>query len=276
MNRTDLAAERVEQLSEAAESPQIEGIRVDRQTVDGAELIAITVETEEGERQTGKMRGRYLTARFPPLGAVGENTPAQIEALAKALRSLLPAQGDCLVVGLGNADITPDALGPQVAGQIFATRHLPEALRLEGVESLRNVSAIAPGVLGQTGMESGEITAALVAKTQPACVIAVDALAAGDVAWLGCTVQMTDTGISPGSGVQNSRKALNRDTLGVPVIAVGVPTVADAAQNAQQPLMVTPRDVDRLIHRAAKLVAMAINRALQPTLSVEELTMLVN
>ena len=152
---------------------------------------------------------------------------------------------------------------------------------IEGFQGLRCVSAIAPGVLGQTGMEAGEIVAALVERTRPACVIAVDALAAGEIERLGCTVQFSDTGISPGSGVQNRRRELSEATLSVPVIAVGVPTVVDASgllqkESRMEPMMVTPRNIDQLIRHAARLLSLSINRALQPTLSVVEIEMLIN
>ena len=203
--------------------------------------------------------------------------------LAGELGRLVP-EGDILVVGLGNNDITPDAVGPQAASRILATRHLRD--ELDGDEenflvSLRRVSAIAGGVLGQTGIETAEIVRALAEQLQPAGIIAVDALACSDISRLGTAIQMTDAGISPGSGVANARKELSEKQLGIPVIAVGVPTVVDmhtivrsltgADIEVNSPnMMVTPRDVDRLTERASQLIAFGINLALHPALSFED------
>lgn len=142
---------------------------------------------------------------------------------------MLPSHGGILVVGLGNSGVTPDALGPQVAGRTLATRHLGDQLaRQIGLNSLRKTAAIAPGVMGQTGIETGEIVLALVNFIRPAAVISIDALAAQDYSRLGSTIQIANTGISPGSGVQNSRKELSERTLGVPVISVGCPPSSTA------------------------------------------------
>lgn len=281
MRRTDLALEQMEHLEHTQPGQPFDGLkREDRQEA-GISLTAITVLNKAGSQLVGKPLGRYITATFPQLGRAGECPPEQVEVLAGELGKLLPKQGACLVVGLGNSCITPDALGPETTAQVFSTRHIPENTMIEGFQGLRCVSAIAPGVLGQTGMEAGEIVAALVERTRPACVIAVDALAAGEIERLGCTVQFSDTGISPGSGVQNRRRELSEATLSVPVIAVGVPTVVDASgllqkESRMEPMMVTPRNIDQLIRHAARLLSLSINRALQPTLSVEEIEMLIN
>ena len=173
------------------------------------------------------------------------------------------------MVGLGNSGVTPDALGPQVVGRTLATRHLGDELaRQIGLDSLRKTAAIAPGVMGQTGIETGEIVLALVNFIRPAAVISIDALAAQDYSRLGSTIQIANTGISPGSGVQNSRKELSERTLGVPVISVGVPPSSTAppwppqspartAAKSTRKLaraMVTPREVDRMIGHAAKFI----------------------
>ena len=277
MLRTDLAIEQVTQKMQSEAVERLPGVRQIEKDEGGIHLTTVVIEDEQGAKAVGKPVGHYVTAQFPSFGAAAENTPEQVDAVADALRGMLPRDGCCLVVGLGNADITPDALGPQAMSLIFPTRHLAGNIQIQGLEHLRPVSALAPGVLGQTGMETGEVVAAVVAQTQPTCVIAIDALAAAGAEHLGRTVQLSDTGISPGSAVQNRRQELSARTLGVPVIAMGVPTVCDARRQASdEPLMVTPRDIDRLIHRAAKLLALAANRALQPELSVEELTMLVN
>ena len=171
---------------------------------------------------------------------------------------------------------------------VLATRHIQgEYARSAGLDDLRPTAVLAPGVLGQTGVESGEIVKGLCGVVSPAAVVAVDALASRSLARLGCTVQLCDTGIAPGSGVGNSRKELTETLLGVPVVAVGVPTVVDAATLARDltggeesevavaprgaQMMVTPREIDLLIGRASRLVAMAINAALQPAYSPADL-----
>jgi spore protease len=205
------------------------------------------------------------------------------EELSQELAKLVP-DGEILVVGLGNNDITPDAIGPQTAAKIFATRHLREQYdrnEEEFLTSLRQVSSFAGGVMGQTGIETAEIVRAISAEIAPKCIIAVDALACSDIDRLGTTIQITDTGISPGSGVSNSRKELSEKVFGIPVIAVGVPTVVDMHTivknltgrkiNGELPnMLVTPRDIDRLTERASQLLAFGINLALHPTLTFED------
>jgi len=232
--------------------------------------------------------GIYVTVELPPLGEYAEVYGPGMECAAQELRRLLPAGGPVLVAGLGNDNMTPDALGPRCCALVLATRHIAgELAKSAGLGSLRPVMCMTPGVLGRTGMESAELVAAAVRATKPAAVLTVDALCARKVSRLGCTIQMGDSGIVPGSGVGNARRELSRKTLGVPVVSMGVPTVVDAAtlvadladsrKRAAESanMMVTPREVDLLIDRAAKLCAMAINRALQPHLDVEDFLELV-
>lgn len=234
-----------------------------------------------------RVPGTYITAQLPPLTDNDRDLEIFAAAVGEALQSLLPAEGTVLVVGLGNEAITPDALGPQTADLVLATRHIRgEFARSSGLDDLRPVAVLAAGVLGNTGMESGELAAAVCRQLCPAAVIAVDALAAGSLSRLGCTVQLSDTGIAPGSGVGNNRPALDSALLGVPVIGMGVPTVVDAVTVAREltgtdggeritpagrAMMVTPREVDLMVRRAARLVAMAINGALQPHYSPADL-----
>ena len=206
----------------------------------------------------------------------------------RELAALLPERGTVLVTGLGNESITPDALGPRASRMVLATRHIQgEFARSSGLDDLRATAVLAPGVLGQTGVESGEIVGGLCEVVHPAAVIAIDALASRSVARLGCTVQLCDTGIAPGSGVGNNRKELTEQLLGIPVIGLGVPTVVDARTLAAEltgredaaeqvaprgaQMMVTPREIDLIISRASRLVAMAVNAALQPDYSPLEL-----
>ena len=199
------------------------------------------------------------------------------------------------MAGLGNRAITPDGIGPKTADHTMVTRHLVEQLP-EHFGAFRPVSALAAGVLGTTGMESGELVAAVVERIRPACVLAVDALASRSLRRVGRTVQLSDTGIIPGSGVGNARKALNRDSIGVPVIAIGVPTVVDAAtlacdllseagrgdldpaalSGAGEGLVVTPKDVDAQVADLAKVIGYGINLALQPGLSLADIELLLS
>ena len=186
--------------------------------------------------------------------------------------------------------ITPDALGPKCASMIFATRHITgELLRSTGLSGLRCVTSVATGVAGETGAEAGEIIKGVVQTVAPDVVITIDALAARNVERLGRTIQMCDTGIIPGSGVGNSRQEISKKTIGVPVISIGVPTVVDAAtlimdctgnENSVSEkagtMMVTPREIDLMIERAAKLTSLAVNRALQPDISAEDLLILTS
>ena len=252
-------------------------------------ITRLHITNSGGARTLGKPVGRYVTIELPPIGDYAELYGAGMERAAQELRRMLPESGTVLVAGLGNSSMTPDALGPRCCAQVLATRHIGGDLAENaGLGTLRVVTCLIPGVVGRTGIESGELIAAAVREVRPAAVIAVDALAARQLSRLGCTVQITDSGIVPGSGVGNARLEISTKTLGVPVVSVGVPTVVDAATLVNsltdgQPktegceaMMVTPREVDLLIERAAKILSMAINRALQPHLSVQDFFVLID
>ena len=219
--RTDLALEMRE-----AEKGKLDGVRVEEKRQGGALITIIEVENETGEKVIGKPVGRYITIELPPLT---DNVPGEkeyLDAISEVLYALLPPVGPVLVCGLGNQDITPDALGPQTISRILATRHIiGEIERSAGLHGMRSVAALAPGVLGQTGMEVAEILEGMVEHIKPVAVIVVDALASRRLSRLGCTVQIANSGISPGSGINNARPSIDQKTLGVPVIAVGVPIV---------------------------------------------------
>ncbi|MBR3630503.1 MAG: GPR endopeptidase [Oscillospiraceae bacterium] len=280
--RTDLA---VESLAAARRSPGIEEHRRGK----AFSITEIRIADDESGRPLGKAKGRYITLESEALSRFSDDGEARAQELAGELRELLPAEGCVLVTGLGNTEITPDALGPRTASGVLATRHLQQELSGEDeafLRSLRQVCVIAGGVLGQTGIESAELVLAVVRQIRPAAVIAVDALACSSLERLGTTIQIADTGIAPGSGVANHRAALDAGTLGVPVIAVGVPTVIGMRTIAEdltgkrplplrQDMMVTPRDVDRLISQAAKLLACGINLALQPQMTYADVAGIV-
>lgn len=290
--RTDLVLEENENLK-----TNIKGVESFAQELDGCTVTHIRVSGKEAAERLNKPIGNYVTIEVPAISDHIDSEDRCTKIAAEQLQKLLPKKGMVLVVGLGNRDITPDALGPKTLEMIFATRHIQgELARVTGMTDLRPVAAIAPGVLGDTGVDVFEILQGLVDKLKPDAVIVIDALASMNLARLGCTVQLSDAGIAPGAGVGNARPQISRDTLGVPVISMGVPTVVDAATLAADlvgeneehsekikkkieprgaQMMVTPREIDLLISRAAKLVAMAINTALNPRYSVEDYMMLV-
>ncbi len=291
--RTDLALERKEYI----DKHNLDGIISHKKTVDGITVDTITVTNEKGERTLGKPIGTYITVETVPFTKNTDLFSPSLYVLRDELKRLLPEEKSCvLVAGLGNEKITPDALGPRCISLLFATRHIPEDFAREiGLSSLRPVAGIIPGVLGKTGMESSEIISGIVKKIKPCAVIVIDALASRSTDRLGRTVQLSDSGISPGSGVGNHRQTISQKTLGVPVIAIGVPTVVDGRTLAfdilkkagvteeqmketdiKDSMMVTPKEIDALIERASRLIAMAINTALHPDINEEDILSVVS
>lgn len=230
---------------------QIHGVRVEENADEEREIYitTVTIETENAAKTMGKPVGTYITLEAPNMSTPDENYHREIsEELAKYLNRLISGRGkSVLVVGLGNREVTPDALGPDVVNNLQITRHLiREYGRIsDGMEAAGEISAIVPGVMAQTGMETLEIIRGVVQETKPQLVIAIDALAARSTKRLNRTIQVTDTGINPGSGVGNHRDAINKDTLGVPVIAVGVPTVVDAATIVNDTMEELVAEMDR-------------------------------
>ncbi len=287
--RTDLAVEAVENFRQADGDSHI---RRSERTMEGFTVHEVDVLSQYAAQQTGKPQGRYLTFELDALLRREEDAfPRACRALCSLLRELLPKKaqrGPVLVAGLGNRMITPDAVGPQAVDHVIATRHLVEQAP-DMFAGWRPVSALAPGVLGQTGVETGEVICGVLDRVKPTAVLAVDALAAGRLSRLVRTVQLTDTGITPGSGVGNARAALGPQTLGVPVIAIGVPTVVDGAtlaheitaqlagsgcealEDLSRPVMITTRDIDREVADISRLIGYAINLALHPHLTIEEI-----
>ncbi len=272
MQRTDLAAEAHKLCCDDANLTQIEGVKARESTKHGIRMTEVRVIDEQGARTIGKPCGTYTTIEAPQLKYSPEQGEIAAECLAEAIRSTgcLDPEGLTLVAGLGNRDITPDTIGIRAAEGVLVTNHLAGTLPKSLAGRLSGVCVLIPGVLGTTGMETAEVIKAVVQQTEPSCVIAVDALAAADFSRVGTTIQVGDSGINPGSGVGNDRAALNEKTLGVPVIAVGVPTVADV-ETSFGTAMVTPRDIDMVAKRAAAILAEGINMALQPQLSKYEI-----
>lgn len=280
--RTDLACELKTDLNK-----KTGGVSAKEEKFGEIIINTITVENEIGERLLGKPKGTYYTFTLPDYSE-SETENTAIKLICSRIRKLLPKkQGTVLVVGLGNRDITPDALGPFASKNVLATRHIKSEILLQSdFEDLKPVAVLAPSVLGKTGIETLEIIKGAVNTVKPSAVIVIDAFAARSAERLGKTVQLASSGICPGSGVGNSRKAVNKESLGVPVISIGVPTVVDAVTLAAQisgenenknispsysTMFVTPREIDLIIERSAKIISASINTALQPSYSMQEI-----
>ena len=274
--RTDLALESKERLE--AEKNEMRGVIFEEHFDEkrNVTITKVTIETENGAKAIGKPVGTYLTLEAPDMALPDEGSHREVsEVLAEQLRALMKENMESvLVVGLGNREVTPDALGPEVIGNLYITRHI---LREYGEyafpdKKVAAISGIVPGVMAQTGMETLEIIKGIINETSPQLVIAIDALAARSVKRLGRTIQIADTGINPGSGVGNHRKGLNKETLGVPVVAIGVPLVVDAAtivydacQDADKipngivGMFVTPKNIDEMVKSLSYTISEALN-----------------
>lgn len=290
--RTDLAMEAHRLWQEnSGETTKLSGVRAENRVVDGFPLHRVEILDDEGEKALGKPRGTYLTMDISTYWRKNvDNLPRAAAAFAAQLQPMLPEEGPVFVAGLGNLSMTPDALGPQTVNHLLVTRHLREVLPM-----LRPVAALAAGVLGTTGIEAAEWVRGVSRRVEPAAVILVDALAARDLERLCSTIQLADTGLIPGSGVGNHRMALNRASLGVPVISVGIPTVVDVntiardilAEAGREPgepgclrgqgkhLFVTPDSIDAKIRDLSKLLGYGISMALQPEVAFEDLAALM-
>ena len=278
--RTDLAVEARE-----LAGGDLSGVEYNERVEEGMKISRLKVKNHKASVKLKKEQGTYITIEIPALTDNMLSTDERIQILANEIRRLLPVNGLVLVCGLGNMEITPDALGPKTASRILATRHITgELARSTGLDKLRPVAVLSTGVTGQTGIETFEYIESIVKKVRPTAVVVIDALASRRLSRLGCTIQISDTGIAPGAGVQNHRKKITQETVGVPVIALGVPTVVDAVtlvadlldvedikktenlkktlspQNRQ--MVVTPKEIDLLIDRSSRLLSLGMNCAL--------------
>ena len=292
--RTDLAVEAHQLWQEEAGGTAHPGVRAEEREREGFAVSAVTVSSPEAAQALGKPEGVYITIELDGLLRREEGAfQRAVSAVAGELRPLLPDSGPALVMGLGSRTVTPDLIGPLTVDHLLVTRHLVEHVP-EHFGTLRPVAAAAPGVLASTGMESSLVAGALAGQLEPSCVIAVDALASRSLDRLCRTVQLSDTGVIPGSGVGNHRSPLNRESLGVPVLTVGAPTVVDGATLALDLLerggrtgvdraglpggedfFVTPREVDQRVADMGKVLGYAVSLALNPSLSIDDLTMLL-
>ena len=287
--RTDLAVEERELLGE-----DIKGAEYSEEDRGGLHIERLRITAERAAQLLKKPMGTYITAQLPPLTDNIRDTDERVGVLAGEIGRLLPVNGLVLVAGLGNVEITPDALGPKAASKILATRHITgEVARSTGLDRLRAVAVLNTGVTGQTGIETGELLLGVIRSIRPSAVVVIDALASRRLERLGCTVQISDTGISPGAGVGNRRLRIDAQTMGVPVVAVGVPTVVDALtlafdlldiddermgmelSRAVSPqgrtMVVTPKEIDLLINRASHLISLSVNMALQSGIDTDDL-----
>lgn len=317
--RTDLAIEAREFAQQQKQNTEeLDGVKVEIKNTDIYQITHVKILNETGSQTMGKPIGNYITIESELLKQNDITSHEQIMKTAAehiAGLSKLSQKSTILVVGLGNWNITPDALGPKVIDKILVTRHLDGVLPEEIQKSVRSVAAISPGVMGITGIETVEIIQGVVEKLKPDLVIAIDALAARKFSRINSTIQMSDTGVAPGAGVGNKRMTLNEQTLGIPVIALGVPTVVDAAtlindtmdrmleemiaQTEQGSafyemlhnmdtdekyrlivdilnpyvgnMFVTPKEVDAVVERLANIIANAINIAIQPGITMEDI-----
>ena len=305
--RTDLALERNEVYKEKNKLNEIDGVSVNNETINEVEISRIKILNEEGEKILQKPAGTYITLDVKKLKLADEERLSKIaETVADELRKIVGEHvnetEDILVVGLGNLYVTPDALGPKVIPEIEVTRHILEYMPSIMPEDTRPVSAISPGVLGVTGIEIMEILKGVVQNVKPKLLIVIDALATRSIDRISSSIQIADTGIVPGAGVENTRKEISKKTLGIPVIAIGIPTVVDLAtitnecidifiESLQEKAMsndylnklkendnyeeikealvpkdynmiVTPKEIDKLIENMSKIVSSAINMAM--------------
>lgn len=321
--RTDLAIEAREFYNKQENRQDIPGVEVNVDTKEDVTVTRVKVVEEVGVRIIGKPKGNYITIEVPKLKENDKDLHDEVgRILAEEVARIveLNDQSVILVVGLGNWNVTPDALGPRVVEHLLVTRHIKEYIPDQIDEGVRSVCAVAPGVLGITGIETSEIIKGIVDRVKPNLVIAIDALASRKMERISTTIQLADTGINPGSGVGNNRKELSRESMGVPVIAIGVPTVVDAATMASDTidlvidslirespnggdfynmlkdmdrtekykliseviapfvgnLMVTPKEIDRLIDDIAIVIANGLNQALHPSIGPDDIDRYLN
>ena len=287
--RTDLAIEARE-----LAGGRVAGVDYHEYSENHLKISRLTVKSRRAKQLLGKDEGTYITVELPSLTDNFTETDERIKTIGREIRRLLPVHGLLLVAGLGNEQITPDSLGPKTGERVLATRHITgELARASGLDTLRPVAVMNTGVTGQTGIETGEYILSIVERIRPSAVIAIDALASRRIERLGKTVQISDAGISPGAGVGNHRTRINRETVGVPVIAIGVPTVVDAQtfandllgeglerRSAYRPqderqMIVIPREIDLLTERASRLLGFSLNAAMQNEFELRDLVSLM-
>lgn len=278
--RTDMAVEAAEICLNSGEKISDGVTRTIRGKV--FTITEISISDDESGKSIGKGRGRYVTLEAGKLSRFSDNYREMVYELCGELKKFIGNKRSVLVAGLGNDDITPDALGPRTAARVMATRHIKsEQVDDVFLNSLNDVSVLLTGVLGTTGIETAEMLKSVADRIKPELVIVIDALASSSFSRLGTSVQICDAGISPGSGVENRRKEISQRTLGIPVVAIGVPTIIDVhtvieSVTGDKPdekmpnMMVTPKNIDSLINHVSGLISTGLNMALQPSLDFED------
>lgn len=322
--RSDLATE----IIKIKKTDEKDGILTEEFTSNGIFINKITVKTENAAKNIGKPCGTYITVDLSGAFSSDETHTKAVDAIAEELKELIgeDLSDSAMIVGLGNSELTSDAIGPQTVSGLIVTRHLKQHLpEVYSAMPLRETAAFLPGVLGHTGIESAETVKAIAKIVEPKVLIIIDALASRKVDRLCSTVQISDTGISPGSGVGNDRKEISEKTVGIPVIAIGIPTVVDAttlaldlfeeaskrireeksgdtkkaaeifedfdklsneaeqiirkvlssSESGEGEMIVTPRDIDIIVNKSARLLSLALNKALHGHLEQEEINALL-
>lgn len=295
--RTDLAMESREIYKRKNVSEELKGVTHNQHKKEDVLITTVEITDNDASGKLGKPIGKYVTLESERLKTLDPDFSKKVSYVLKdELEKLIHIDKDdnILVVGLGNRDITPDALGPETVSGIMVTRHLKQYMPELTDDDIRSVSALSPGVLGITGVETIDIVKGVTEKIKPSLVVVVDALASANPARISSVIQITDTGINPGSGIGNNREGLNKDTLGVPVIAIGVPTVVDAISIAisltenifeeskitkekikqvvddeNKELIVTPKEIDSIINHLSKVISNGINLALHKNIDLE-------
>ena len=288
--RTDMALEKFDAAKKTHGLGRgVDGVTYHRKTICGLSVHTMEVHTESAAKILCKPCGNYYTISLKKLlKRCDDGFIDGTKCIAEVLQTILPKGSRYMIACLGNPQITPDAVGPLSARQIMVTRHL-KAYMPDTFADFSEVSLVCPGVLGTTGIESASLVKGAVEAVQPDAVIVVDALAASNMDRLCNSIQICNTGIEPGSGVGNRRYALNQDTLGVPVISIGMPTIVDLStllynienpelhkQGSRDQMMVTPREIDTLVSDCAKLIAYGINFALHDGLSLEDIDLFIS
>lgn len=291
--RTDLAEElrdRVMRETAKRAAGELDGVLYREKKKDGFRISRLEIQNEEGEKRLGKPKGNYVTVSFPTAANLGYAEFLSLcDAVAGEIRMLCGNKRRVLVCGVGNGAFAADALGVIAARHVLVTHHL-KAVMSPHMDAFADIAAITPGIMAKTGMETADVVKSAVQTVKPDAVLVIDALAAREADRLARTIQLSDTGISPGSGIGNRRSALDKKTLGVPVIAIGVPTVVDTATLVYDALagkdideealkklsgfFVAPKEIDVIAENLGKLIGYAINRAFHGDFPYEEMAMM--
>lgn len=269
--RTDMAAE----LTKEYDSAQTNEIRQNEYEKNGVKVSVTDILSDSAEEKTGKEKGRYITISFSKDDYDDASVESTVNAAKEEFEEIFGNRKSTLVVGLGNPSLTADAIGPKTAEKLVVTRHLKGHAGFDTL-GLGEVCQITPNVLGKTGIETAELVKSVVSSIRPDAVVVIDALAAREKSRLCKNIQLSNTGIRPGSGVGNHRNALDRQTLGIPVFSIGVPTVIDLSDEKNGGLIVTPKDIDLAVERCSDVISGFLNKVFHPKAEKETLSVFLN